>query len=62
MNTESHTTQPLAYSVNDAIRLTSIGRTKLYELIGQGRLKSVRIGGRVLIPADSLRALITGEA
>ncbi len=54
--------EPLAYSIADACRVSSIGRTKLYELIGTGQLESRRIGGRTLIPAASLRRLIEGEA
>jgi excisionase family DNA binding protein len=54
--------EPLAYSIADACRVSSIGRTKLYELIGNGQLEARRIGGRTLIPAPSLRRLINGEA
>lgn len=52
----------LAYSISEAIDATSLRRTKLYALIKDGDLKVVRIGGRTLIPADSLRALIAGKA
>lgn len=53
--------EPLAYSVADACRVSSIGRTRLYQLIGEGRLQARKIGKRTLIPAASLRALIDGE-
>lgn len=54
--------QPLAYSVADACRVSSIGKTRLYALIKEGRLRTRKIGKRTLIPAASLRALIDGEA
>ena len=60
MNTASH--EPLAYSIADAIRVSSIGKTKLYSLIKSNRLEARRIDGRTLIPAASLRRLIDGEA
>lgn len=50
----------LAYRINDASRVSGLGRTKLYQLIGEGRLKVVKIGGRTLIPAVELRRLIMG--
>lgn len=53
---------PLAYSVNEACRVSSIGRTRLYQLIGEGRLEVRKIGKRTLIPAASLRSLVTGQA
>jgi excisionase family DNA binding protein len=53
--------EPLAYSVADACRVSSIGRTRLYQLIGEGRLQARKVGKRTLIPASSLRALIEGE-
>jgi excisionase family DNA binding protein len=49
---------PLVYSINEAIRLSTLGRTRLYELINSGELKVTRIGRRTLVRADSLRALI----
>lgn len=52
--------EPLAYSVNEACRLSSLGRTRLYELIGEGRLEMRKVGKRTLIPAASLKALIDG--
>ena len=54
--------EPLAYSIREACRASSLGRTTLYAHIAAGRLKAVRIGGRTVIPAESLRALIAGEA
>ena len=60
MNTTSP--EPLAYSVADAIRVSSIKKTRIYALISEGRLKSITIGKRRIIKADSLRALINGEA
>lgn len=53
--------EPLAYSIADACRVTSIGRTRLYNLIAEGRLEVRKIGRRSLIPATSLRALIEGQ-
>lgn len=55
---KSDTPDKLAYSINEAIAATSLRRTKLYSLIDSGDLDAKRIGGRTLIPADSLRALI----
>jgi excisionase family DNA binding protein len=62
MNALRHTPEPLAYSVTDACRVSSIGRTRLYALINEGRLEIRKIGKRTLIPADSLRRLIAGES
>lgn len=62
MNTAKAHPEPLAYSVTEACRVTSIGRTRLYILIAEGRLEVRKIGRRTLIPAASLRALIEGEA
>lgn len=52
----------LAYSIKEAIAATSIGRTRIYELIRDKRIVARRIGGRTIIPAESLHALIAGEA
>lgn len=52
---------PLAYSIADACRVSSIGKTRLYQLINEGKLKTTKLGKRTLIPAESLRRLIAGE-
>jgi len=51
----------LAYSIREAMHASSLGKTKMYELINQGKLQAVRIGGRTVIPAESLHALISGK-
>jgi excisionase family DNA binding protein len=52
----------LSYSIREACEASSLGRTTLYAHIAAKRLKAVRIGGRTVIPADSLHAFIAGEA
>jgi excisionase family DNA binding protein len=52
----------LAYSIREACEASSLGRTTIYALIGAGKLQAVRIGGRTVIPAESLNALIRGES
>lgn len=54
--------QPLAYSVKEACKVTSLGKTYLYLLIKEGRLEVRKIGNRTIIPAASLHALIEGDA
>ena len=36
--------EPLAYSVADAIRVSSIKKTRLYQLIKEGRLEARKVG------------------
>jgi excisionase family DNA binding protein len=40
----------------EAARLAGLGRTTIYEAIGAGALKSVKIGKRRLITIDALRS------
>src|SRR5271169_1198811 len=47
----------LMYSVplRDAGAILHLGRTKLYEMLGSGRLRAVKDGGRVMVLVDSIR-------
>ena len=54
-------TERISYSVNEAIEATSLGRTSIYELIKSGALKAIRVRGRTVIPAHSLRQLVGGD-
>jgi excisionase family DNA binding protein len=62
MQSEKHDSPKIAYSIKEACRASSLGRTTIYSHIAAGRLRTVRIGGRRLIPAEALHALIAGEA
>jgi excisionase family DNA binding protein len=52
---------PLAVSIREACRLTALGRTKIYELIADGRLTTVKIDRRTLIPFDDLAKLVSPD-
>lgn len=64
MQTEKPDLPKLAYSIKEACRASSLGRTKIYAMLADPAcpLRAIRIGGRTVIPADSLHALIAGEA
>lgn len=49
---------PITYSVRDACSVSSLGRTRLYELIKSGKVATIKVGRRTLIDAVSLRRLL----
>ena len=48
----------LAYSIPEAAAAVSIGRSKVYGLIAEGRLETRKIGKRTVILAASLSKLL----
>ena len=51
--------QPVAYSVVEVAELLSCSRRHVYEhLIGTGRLSTLKVGRRVLVPAADIRRLM----
>ena len=48
----------LAYRVKAFCACLGLGRTKFYELVRDGKIKTVVIGGRRLVPADEARHLV----
>jgi excisionase family DNA binding protein len=48
----------LAYRVGPFCRSIGIGRTKFYELMARGKIRTVIIGGRRLIPAAEAHRLV----
>jgi excisionase family DNA binding protein len=54
MDTSDRITAP----IGEFCRLTGIGRSLVYELIGDGRLDSILIGRRRLIVIESYRRLV----
>jgi excisionase family DNA binding protein len=51
--------EPIAHTIADAVKVSGLGRTTLYELIGAGKIEARKAGNRTLIPAESLRAYIS---
>ena len=49
--------EPLTVRIATAVHLTGISRSRLYELIQSGELKTVKVGRSTLIPYASLKAL-----
>jgi excisionase family DNA binding protein len=55
-------TEPLAVSILEAARLTSLSRSTIYNLINAGKLKATRVMGRNLVDYQTLKGLIaTGD-
>jgi excisionase family DNA binding protein len=50
--------EPLAVSVDEAARRLSVGRTLLYDLIRQGKVRAVKLGTRTIIPATEISRLL----
>lgn len=46
---------PLTYSIEEARKVTGVGRTVLYEEIKAGRLRAVKRGRRTLILTEDLQ-------
>ncbi|RDI62677.1 hypothetical protein [Microvirga subterranea] len=54
--------EPLVVPINEGRRLAgNIGRTKFYELINDGKVRTVTIGRRRLVFVASIRELLEGS-
>lgn len=49
---------PITVTVDGARKALGIGTTKIYELIGNGQLRTVKLGRRTLIRTESIHNLI----
>jgi excisionase family DNA binding protein len=59
---EAKSARPLAVRVREACRLTGIGRSKLYELIGARELGTFKIGTMTLIATAELERFLAVQA
>lgn len=48
----------IAFSVRETVALTGLSRSTIYRMFDEGRLRSLRIGGRRLIRRRDLEALL----
>ena len=56
--TDNNLSKPLAVSVREFCRLSSLGRSTAFKLINEGRLEVIRIGGRTLVLTRSIDELL----
>lgn len=45
-------------TVREACEMSGLGKTKLYELIGNGTIQSTTVGRRRLVKVDSLKSAL----
>ncbi|WP_454796518.1 helix-turn-helix domain-containing protein [Novosphingobium lindaniclasticum] len=57
-NINQSLTEPLAVRIPEACRLTGIGRSKLYQMIADGYIETIKVGAITLVPMRTLRRLI----
>ena len=55
---ETLTTTKRAVSVEEAAVQIGISRTLAYALVGQGKIRSIRAGNRILIPISALEEFL----
>jgi excisionase family DNA binding protein len=48
----------LALRINDAALMAGLGRSTIYSLINDGKLRSTKVGGRRLVLRESLQELL----
>lgn len=55
--------EPVALSIQETRKaLGGIGRTKVYDLINSGALRTLKLGTRTLVKTESIRELVNREA
>lgn len=49
---------PVLLTIDDLLPILGIGKTKAYELIRSGHLKSIRVGRQIRIPKTALEEFL----
>ena len=52
---------PITVRIKDACRMTGIGRSKLYLLIAEGAIETIKVGSMTLISVASIEAFVRGR-
>ena len=58
---QNQTLKPITVTVDNALKISGLGRTKFYELVNRGLIKTVTIGRRRLVVYTSLEALADAQ-
>lgn len=57
----TQTTPPALMTVEEFRSWSRMGRTRIYELLGSGELKAIKIGRRTLIPSEAAQAWLEAQ-
>jgi excisionase family DNA binding protein len=52
---------PITTTIDGTRRATGLGTTKIYELINEGKLRTIKVGRRTLVYTASIRELLGAE-
>jgi excisionase family DNA binding protein len=55
-------TSRAAWSVEEGAHRIGVGRTSIYKLAAEGKIRLIKIAGRTLIPDSEITRLVEGEA
>lgn len=50
--------KPIGYSIKSAVAASGFSRSRIYELIGDGKLQAVKDGAKTIVLANSLRQCV----
>jgi len=53
--------EPEVITVIEAAKLLRIGKNKTYKLINDGKLESIKLGGKIIVPKVCLIEFLTNE-
>lgn len=51
--------EPEVMTVMEAAKILRLGKNKTYDLVNSGRLASIKVGGRIIIPKMCIVAFLT---
>ena len=61
MSSNKETLERRALSIPEAARTCGLSRATIYRLIADGKLSTLKIGARRLVPVGALDALLSGR-
>jgi len=50
--------EPISVRIPEAVRLTGLSRSRLYELMRSGDIEFIKVGSSTLIPVEGLRDFV----
>ncbi|MES2137373.1 MAG: helix-turn-helix domain-containing protein [Pseudomonadota bacterium] len=60
--TEGPALEPISVKIPEAVRLTGLSRSRIYELMKSGDIEFAKVGSSTLILVESLRRFLLGRS
>jgi excisionase family DNA binding protein len=57
----AHTIEPISIRISEAVRVTGLSKSKIYQLIASGDIEAAKVGRATVVLVESLKSFLRSQ-